>query len=251
MAPLICTLGDLLLDVVVTGQGPVEKAADTYSQVTVCAGGQAANVAAWAAALGARARLVAKRVDDPAGRVLAAEMAARGVEVVGPEVAPGTCARTGVVVSLSGFDGERSMLTDRGASPALSADELQAGWFECCDWLHLPLYSLVDAPIRRSSARGSKARLPGEPRPLLGHSCPSIGERRGRTASRPRTARHSVRHQARSVDGRPVHGAYRGREAGPRWCPSQRPTVRSASRRSCRHHRSRGRFCCRLPGRWP
>jgi|SRR5579875_1801479 sugar/nucleoside kinase (ribokinase family) len=190
MAPLICTLGDLLLDVVVTGQGPVEKAADTYSQVTVCAGGQAANVAAWAAALGARARLVAKRVDDPAGRVLAAEMAARGVEVVGPEVAPGTCARTGVVVSLSGFDGERSMLTDRGASPALSADELQAGWFECCDWLHLPLYSLVDAPIRGaalaarrhasrvsldlSSVTVARALAKGEAEQLLGLVQPDI-----------------------------------------------------------------------------
>jgi sugar/nucleoside kinase (ribokinase family) len=151
MAVLICTLGDLLLDVVVTGRGPVEKAADTYSQVTVGAGGQAANVAAWAAALGARARLVTKRVDDPAGRLLAGEMALRAVEVLGPEVAGGGEARTGVVVSLSGFDGERSMLTDRGASPTLEAGELSPGWIEGCDWLHLPLYSLVDAPIRQAA----------------------------------------------------------------------------------------------------
>jgi sugar/nucleoside kinase (ribokinase family) len=161
MAKLICTLGDLLLDVVVTGQGPLEKAADTYSQVTVGAGGQAANVAAWAAALGATARLVAKRVDDPAGRLLAAEMALRRVEVLGPLVSADAGARTGVVVSLSGFDGERSMLTDRGASPALEAGELRPEWFEGCDWLHLPLYSLVGAPIRGAAltARGWAPRV--------------------------------------------------------------------------------------------
>lgn len=151
MAPLICALGDLLLDVVVTGLGPLEKAADTYSTISVGAGGQAANVAAWAAVLGAEARLVAKRVADPAGNVVLAELAARGVEVLGPEVAAVGEARTGVVVSLSGFEGERSMLTDRGVSPALGADELRPEWFRGCDWLHLPLYSLVDAPIRAAA----------------------------------------------------------------------------------------------------
>lgn len=145
----VCALGDLLLDVVVTGHGPLERAADTYSAITVGAGGQAANVAAWAAALGAKATLVAKRAVDPVGRMLQSEMAERGVEILGPEA--GGDARTGIVVSLSGFDGERSMLTDRGVSPTLSADELQPEWFADCDWLHLPLYSLVDAPIREAA----------------------------------------------------------------------------------------------------
>ena len=48
------------------------------------AGGQAANVAAWAAELGADARCIAKRGDDPAGELVARELAARGVELVGP-----------------------------------------------------------------------------------------------------------------------------------------------------------------------
>jgi sugar/nucleoside kinase (ribokinase family) len=155
---LICCLGDLLLDVVVTGEGPIERAADSYSAITVGAGGQAANVAAWAVALGAEARLVTKRAADAVGRLLFAELAGRGVEVLGPEVSGE--ARTGVVVSLSGFGGERSMLTDRGVSPTLSEDELRPEWFSDCEWLHLPLYSLVEAPIRGAAlaARGHAAR---------------------------------------------------------------------------------------------
>ncbi|MGH9104664.1 MAG: carbohydrate kinase family protein [Acidimicrobiales bacterium] len=148
----ICALGDLLLDVVVTGSGPLRRAADTWSSVRVGAGGQAANVAAWAASLGARARLVTKRAADPAGALVADELGRLGVEVLGPVAAPGR-GHTGVVVSLSGFDGERSMLTDRGPCPELAAAELDPSWFGGCDWLHIPLYSLVDAPIRRAALR--------------------------------------------------------------------------------------------------
>lgn len=147
-ARVVCALGDLLLDVVVIGSGPVQTAADTYSSITVGPGGQAANVAAWVAALGGRSRLVAKRAAGPVGEMLAAEVSASGVELVGPVVPAGSGAATGVVVSLSGFDDERSMLTDRGVAPLLEVEELERGWFGPDVWLHLPLYSLVDAPIR-------------------------------------------------------------------------------------------------------
>ncbi len=148
---LVCTLGDLLLDVVVTGSGPVQTAADTYSSITVGPGGQAANVAAWVAALGGRSRLVAKQAAGPVGEMLAAEVRARGVDLVGPVVSAGAGAVTGVVVSLSGFDDERSMLTDRGVAPLLGVGELDRGWFGPDVWLHLPLYSLADAPIRAAA----------------------------------------------------------------------------------------------------
>ena len=149
---MICTLGDLLLDVVVTGSGALQRATDTYSDITAGPGGQAANVAAWVAALGGRARLVAKRVADPVGNMVLDQIARRGVEVVGPVVGS-EVAHTGVVVSLSGFEGERSMLTDRGVSPSLGPDELLPQWFEGCSWLHLPLYSLAAGPVLGASLR--------------------------------------------------------------------------------------------------
>ena len=44
--PVICTLGDLLLDVVVRLDGPIAEDTDTYGRSRVAPGGQAANVAA-------------------------------------------------------------------------------------------------------------------------------------------------------------------------------------------------------------
>jgi ribokinase len=141
---VICTLGDLLLDVVVRLEGPIAEDTDTYGRTRVGAGGQAANVAAWAAALDGRARFVGKRARDPVGRLLADELRARGVEVVGPEVEAGT----GTVVSVATPDGARTMLSDRGVSTDLRPEELEPAWLEGCEWLHLPGYSLVAPPLR-------------------------------------------------------------------------------------------------------
>ncbi|MGH2893914.1 MAG: PfkB family carbohydrate kinase [Solirubrobacteraceae bacterium] len=60
----ICTLGDLILDVVVLPDAPLALDADTPATIRFAAGGQAANVAAWASALGARSRLICKRGTD-------------------------------------------------------------------------------------------------------------------------------------------------------------------------------------------
>ncbi len=59
---LVLTLGDLLLDVIVLQEeAPATPAYERRAETLVSAGGQAANVAAWAAALGAHARLICKR----------------------------------------------------------------------------------------------------------------------------------------------------------------------------------------------
>ena len=153
---MLCTLGDLLLDVVVRVDGPVANDTDTYGRTRVAPGGQAANVAAWAAALGAPARFVGKRARDPAGRILVEELAGRGVEILGPEVD----ARTGTVVSLADSRGRRTMLTDRGVAPELRPDELDPAWLRGCRDFHLPSYGLARAPIRDAAlaaAHGARA----------------------------------------------------------------------------------------------
>jgi ribokinase len=141
---LVC-LGDLLLDVIVRLEEPLSRGlrADATAVTHVGPGGQAANVAAWAAALGAESRFVGKRGDDDAGRLVAAGLRARGVEVVGP-VADG---RNGVVVSLVSPDGDRTMASDRGVAPDLRPDELDPAWLDGCDHLHLSGYSLLRSPI--------------------------------------------------------------------------------------------------------
>ena len=140
---MICTLGDLLLDVIVRLDGPIADDTDTYGRTRVGLGGQAANVAAWVVALGGPARFIGKRALDPAGRLLIDELRSQGVEVVGPADESGT----GTVVSIAGSDGRRTMLTDRGASVDFRPDELEPRWLDGCEALHVPAYSLVRTPV--------------------------------------------------------------------------------------------------------
>jgi ribokinase len=136
-------LGDLLLDVIVRAPGPLAAGADTSVETRVASGGQAANVASWVAELGEPARFVGKHADDAAGVLVRSLLERRGVELAGPLVE----GRTGVVVSLVGADGDRTMATDRGVAPELRAEELDPAWFAGCLWLHLSGYSLLADPI--------------------------------------------------------------------------------------------------------
>jgi sugar/nucleoside kinase (ribokinase family) len=144
MPPLVCTLGDLLLDVIVRLEQPLAAGADATARTTLSPGGQAANVAAWVAELGGRARVVAKRGDDDGGRLAAERLAERGVDVAGPLVAGGN----GVIVSLVAPGGERTMASDRGVAPDLRPEELERAWFAGCRHLHLSGYALLREPIR-------------------------------------------------------------------------------------------------------
>jgi ribokinase len=155
----IATLGDVMLDVIVQPDQPLVRGDDVRAQTRAGAGGQAANVAAWAASLGAAARCIAKRGDDAAGELVARELRALGVELVGP-VAAGS---TGVVVSLVD-GGERSMASDRGVAQTLEPDEIEEAWLDC-DMLHLSGYALLREPVSRAAlaaarvARGLGARV--------------------------------------------------------------------------------------------
>ncbi len=144
---MICTLGDLLLDVIVRLDGPIAEDTDTYGCTRVGVGGQAANVAAWVVELGGRSRFIGKRARDPAGRILAKELRERSVELAGPEVETGT----GTVVSIATPDGARTMLSDRGVSTELAPEELDEAWLDGCEWLHVPGYSLVRSPLRETA----------------------------------------------------------------------------------------------------
>src|SRR6478752_1869451 len=133
---LLASLGDLILDVVVHLDEPLLPGDDRRATTRVGAGGQAANVAAWAANLGALARYVGKRGGDAAGRLAAAELAGYGVELAGP-----AGGRGGVVVSIASA-GERSMASDRGSATELQPDELEPAWFTA-DVLHVSGYALL------------------------------------------------------------------------------------------------------------
>jgi ribokinase len=143
----ICTIGDLLLDVLVLPDRPLAPDADTPATIRFAAGGQAANVAAWASALGASSRLICKRGSDASSELVAAELGRYGVDICGP-VVPG---RAGVVVSIRDQPSSRTMASDRGVSSLLDSTELDPSWVASCDVLHVSGYCLMAEPMAEAA----------------------------------------------------------------------------------------------------
>ena len=139
-------LGDLLEDVVVHRRSDVRADTDTPCVIRRRRGGSAANAAVAAAGvLGpGRVRFFGQVGDDGPGARLLDELAARGVQ---PCVR--RRGRTGTVVVLLGTDGERTMLTDRGACAEL--DGFEPAWLDDLAILHVAGYSLLEDPSRSAT----------------------------------------------------------------------------------------------------
>jgi sugar/nucleoside kinase (ribokinase family) len=147
---VLCTIGDLVEDVVVWLHEPVNYGSDTTARIVRRRGGSAANVAAFAARAGALSRFVGQVGDDDTGERLLASLRTGGVE---PIVARG--GRTGSIVVVVDPSGERTMLTDRGAATEL--EQLPVGALDHIGLLHIPAYSLVVAPLATTTQRAITA----------------------------------------------------------------------------------------------
>ncbi len=155
----IVVVGDVLTDVLAVHASPVEAGTDTPARIELTGGGSAANTAAWLADLEVPVTLVSVVGTDAAGTARLDELASAGVTCAvrrTPE------APTGTVVVLSRA-GERSMLTDRGASARLSTvdiDDALAGTPDATH-LHLSGYVLLDErsrPAGRHALRAAAGR---------------------------------------------------------------------------------------------
>ena len=138
---MLAAIGDLVEDIVVHLGGPIELASDTHARIERRRGGSAANVVAVATRLTGSARLLAQVGDDWVATALLAELESDGVDV-GAVRREG---RTGSIAVLVDSDGERSFLTDPGASREL--DRPHPEWLDGIDVLHVPWYSLVGGRI--------------------------------------------------------------------------------------------------------
>jgi ribokinase len=156
----LVVLGDLMVDIVARGR--IDHGGDAPAAISVSGGGSAANVAAWAATLGAPVALVCNVGDDERGRAALAEL--EGVELharVDPERPTGTC----VVLVEPG--GERTMLSDPGANDA-PLHEIPLGAH-----LHVAGYALLrDGPRASALAAIERARAAGmtisvDPSPMV------------------------------------------------------------------------------------
>lgn len=143
---MLAVLGDLVEDIVVRPDGPINAASDTASIITRRRGGSAANVAATAATLGTASRFLGQVGDDAIGTALLEELAAVGVDVDHARRA----GSTGTIVALIDADGERSMLTDRRTCVDLADPD--RSWLDAASILHVPLYSLAGGAVATTAA---------------------------------------------------------------------------------------------------
>ncbi|MEO7230144.1 MAG: PfkB family carbohydrate kinase [Candidatus Limnocylindrales bacterium] len=142
--PRVLVLGDLVLDVVLAPDRPIETGTDVPGSVRIRQGGSAANTARWLARLGTDVQLVCAVGRDGAGRSLVAQVQADGVRVRAARIAGERTGRIGVLVMPTG---ERSFVADRRAALALRPDHLRPEWFVGLDLIHIPAYSLMGEPI--------------------------------------------------------------------------------------------------------
>ena len=144
-AAMIGTVGDLVEDIAVRLDGPVNLASDTAAVIRRRRGGSAANMAVSVARHGGAARFIGQVGDDAIGTVLVDALRAEGVDVV---VRRG--GRTGTIVVLVDALGERTMLTDRGACAALADPD--PSWLDGVQALHVPMYSFTGGALAATAA---------------------------------------------------------------------------------------------------
>lgn len=157
---LVCCVGEVMLDVIVETDRGLAADDDVPASITLRAGGQGANVAAWVTALGGQARLVGPGSADGQGRLLADALAAAGVD---PQLVP--AGRAGTVVSLVS-DGRRTLASDPGSTDWLG--RLAPGpWLDGAAWLYVSGYALLRASdperlvalARAAAARGVRVAV--------------------------------------------------------------------------------------------
>ena len=147
---MLCTIGDLIEDVVVWLSAEPNLGTDTDSIIQRTRGGSAANVAMFAALTGTESRFIGQVGNDALGQQLCSSLQQAGVDVC--VVSEG---RTGSIVVLVQPNGERTFLTDRGVASQLSL--VDASLMANVSILHVPSYSLVTEPLASTSLLYIKA----------------------------------------------------------------------------------------------
>jgi sugar/nucleoside kinase (ribokinase family) len=117
----VLCIGDVMLDVVVALQAPINYGEDTPSKITTHGGGAAGNVASWIAHAGTAAGIVARIGNDSAGAAITSEFEDLGVDYSSLRK---TSDATGVVVVVVDKKGERTMFPETGANSGLVVTDM-------------------------------------------------------------------------------------------------------------------------------
>jgi sugar/nucleoside kinase (ribokinase family) len=119
--PRILCVGDLMLDVVVLIDSPINYASDTPAKISTHGGGAAANTATWLSYSGNDVYFVARTGDDAAADAVIRELDSWKIEHGALRQAG---LKTGVVVIIVDESGQRTMFPDSGANSGLSSSDL-------------------------------------------------------------------------------------------------------------------------------
>jgi sugar/nucleoside kinase (ribokinase family) len=144
----VVVVGDLMTDTVARAAYPLAKGSDTPASVTMHGGGSGANVASWLALEGVETAFAGRRGSDIPGRNRDMELMGYGVDarlVMDPERPTGTC------VVLVTHKGQRTMLSDPGASAALLPEDIPTDLFSAGAHLHLSGYTLLNEGSRQAA----------------------------------------------------------------------------------------------------
>lgn len=144
MTRRVVVLGDVMLDVVVRRLAPLAPTSDTPSSIRVTRGGSGASLAIAVAAGGHEVVYVGAAGRDGAATIVGDALRSANVTAQLEPVG----AATGTVVSLVGDDGQRAMLTDRGANSLLSESFVLGRLAVPFDHLHVSGYLLLDPSTR-------------------------------------------------------------------------------------------------------
>ena len=147
---MLCTIGDLIEDVVVWLNSELNIGSDTDSVIVRTRGGSAANVAMFAALNGTPSRFIGQVGNDNLGEQLCASLRESAVDVC--TVAEG---RTGSIVVVVQPNGERTFLTDRGVASDLSV--FNASHLTGLSIVHVPTYSLAQDPLATTAIQYMQA----------------------------------------------------------------------------------------------
>jgi sugar/nucleoside kinase (ribokinase family) len=145
----VIVVGDLLYDLLAEVRAPLVVGTDNFAEVHGRPGGSSANLAAWLAHLGVETHFVGRVGTDPLGGELAEGISAAGVVA---HLARDDEHGTGKVVVLVDGAGERTMITDRGASGHLRPEDLPKDLFAPGSHLHLSGYVFSGNAARREAA---------------------------------------------------------------------------------------------------
>lgn len=143
----VVVVGDVVTDVLVRPLGPVTPDSDTRAAIVRRPGGSAANLASWLGSLGTPVGFVG-RVGAVDRDFHAGHLAALGVD---PHLAVDPERETGTIVVVLDDAGRRTMLTDRAANLALTADDVPPGLLEQAPLLHLTGYSFFEPGVRAAA----------------------------------------------------------------------------------------------------